>query len=368
MTTEKTSTALARTDHDTAVERAGTMSNEQLELLKRTIARGTTNDEFALFVQTSNRLGLDPFARQIFAVKRWDSREQKEVMSIQVSIDGFRACAARTGLLDGQDGPYWCGADGVWKDAWLDFKSPPMAAKVLVYRKGSSHPYTGIATYRSYVQTKKDGTPNATWSRGADFMLAKCAEALALRKAFPSELAGVYSTDEMGQAENDNVGTVDAEIVEETKAAPAAAARTETAASPPPSGPSLVTRILAAPSLEALAALGDEVRKLKGSERAEAIEAGKRRQAELQELAAAPPPDVPAVTPPTTAIPTGPELDIITADIITRVEATKVVSDVAVLMKEIGARLPVGSPQRKRAREAADAQVEKLTPAKTAKR
>jgi hypothetical protein len=207
---------------------------------------------------------------------------------------------------------------------------------------------------------------------------ARC-KAMLARDVYPDVLAGCYDIDEAREFDastalravppsDDTVDAVDAEIVEETKAAPAAAARTETAAPPPPSGPSLVTRILAAPSLEALAALGDEVRKLKGSERAEAIEAGKRRQAELQELAAAPPPDVSTVTAPATAIPTGPELDIITADIITRVEAAKVVSDVAVLMKEIGARLPVGSPQRKRAREAADAQVEKLTPAKTAKR
>jgi phage recombination protein Bet len=194
------------------------MTRDQLDLLKRTVAEGTTDDEFSLFMNTSQRLGLDPFAKHIYAVKRpsYDRRTSSYVdkMTIQVGIDGFRAVADRTGENDGQDGPFWCGDDGVWKDAWLH-DADPAAAKVVVYKKGCSKPFTGIATFRSYVQTTKDGKPNRQWQQMPDVMLAKCAEALALRKAFPSKLSGVYTPEEMGQA--DNSRAIDAEIVSETK-------------------------------------------------------------------------------------------------------------------------------------------------------
>lgn len=186
-------TSLAVQEHSHEV--AGfNWTQDDIERIKNQICSGFDDGDFKTFLYIAKRRRLDPFAKQIYPVKR------KGKMVIQTGIDGFRLTAERTGKYRGQTPPMWCGKDGVWKDVWLS-DDYPAAAKIGVWVDGNKEPIYAVATWRAYVQMDDKGV-GFMWHKMPDVMLIKCAEAQALRKAFPEDLSGLYTDDEMAQSEN----------------------------------------------------------------------------------------------------------------------------------------------------------------------
>lgn len=183
-------------------------SNSMIDLLRKTIAPKTNDQQFALFAAVVARTGLDPFARQIYAVVR--STSDGPQMTIQTGIDGYRAQADKTGEYAGSDEPVF----GPPCECALAQTVPhPEWASSTVYRRkpGSAErdPYTARVYFDEYVAYDRNGSVTSFWRRMPRNQVGKCAEAAALRKAFSEKLSGVYTSDEMGQADN----VVEAEAV-----------------------------------------------------------------------------------------------------------------------------------------------------------
>lgn len=153
---------------------------EQKDLIKRSIAKGATDDEFKLFAYRCKDMGLDPFKKEIYFVKYGTTPG-----TIIVGIDGFRKIAHRSGKLSGIERGIIRNDDGICVAAWAK-----------VYRSDWTHPAYETISRQEYDTGKNN------WSKMPETMLKKVAEASALRMAFPNELGEVYEQSEMDQAQD----------------------------------------------------------------------------------------------------------------------------------------------------------------------
>jgi phage recombination protein Bet len=168
---------------------------QERELIRSQIAPGCPDQELSYFIKQCVRLGLDPVMRQAYFIKRNQKQGDRWVdkWTLQVSIDGFRAVADRTGAYAGSDD-----ATFEYYEGGVD---QPHNAHVTVWKmvQGQRCPFTASARWAEYFPGEKQGR---MWQKMPHVMLAKVAEALALRKAFPAQLSGVYAPEEMDQAES----------------------------------------------------------------------------------------------------------------------------------------------------------------------
>ena len=171
-------------------------NRDQIELVKRTVCKDATDDELQLFLNVCKRTGLDPFSRQIYAIKRWDSATKSNRVVFQTSIDGYRLTADRSQrYVPGPRPTYTYDANGKLVSAVASVKKQTS--------DGTWHTFEAEAFFAEYVGTNRDGVPTAMWLTKPHVMISKCAEALALRKGFPAELSGVYTHEEMDAASNE---------------------------------------------------------------------------------------------------------------------------------------------------------------------
>lgn len=170
----------------------------QREIIKSVLGADLTDDELDFALINSQRTGLDIFSRQMHVWK------QQGKMIMMTSIDGLRLIARRTGKYSGRSEIQWMGADGVWVDAWIK-EGHPLAARCSVRHMDDPEPTRAVALwaeFAQYVSTDNGRKLRNLWASKPTVMLGKCAEAAALRAAFPVEMSGFYTEDEINTAED----------------------------------------------------------------------------------------------------------------------------------------------------------------------
>jgi phage recombination protein Bet len=189
------------TDSEKAMIEAAGLVHIDRQTQHRELAPRSTVEAF---LYQCRRTGLDPMSRQIYCIPR---KSQGNVQwTTQVSIDGFRVIAEQSGEYAGQGDIEWFTSEREWVDVFIPASKDdhPLAARASVYRKGFDQPIRAVANWDAYAQTDYKGNVTSMWSKMGALMLGKCAEALALRKAFPQDLSGLYTSDEMSQAQQES--------------------------------------------------------------------------------------------------------------------------------------------------------------------
>ncbi|KAF0218825.1 MAG: hypothetical protein FD174_2608 [Geobacteraceae bacterium] len=190
------------------MERQIIVSPDQMAVIKSTIFPESTDDELKLFIYHCQRKGVHPMDKLIHPIKRGGK------VAFQASIDYLRAESESAGDYRGMKQPVY----------EFDEQGRLESATVTVLREinGVEIEFTATAFWTEYYPGEKLGF---MWDKMPRHMLAKCAEALARRQAWPKKLADLYTQEEMAQADNSNTASQNRQQSRSASVKPAPAAR-----------------------------------------------------------------------------------------------------------------------------------------------
>jgi len=219
--------------HPQVQERFGVDQSTWRVLVESTFPGAITPEAVILALGYCKSRGLDPLKKMVHIVPVWDSKQKKNVETVWPSVAEMRVTAHRTKEYAGCDETVF-GEEIEQTFEGKDYKGNalkihvkfPSYAQVTVYRMvaGVRCPFPGprLLWRESYGQRGKAEVPNDKWAKSSSYMIEKCAEAAALRKAFPEELGNDLAAEEMeGRVVNDaGTVTIDGETGEVMPAKP----------------------------------------------------------------------------------------------------------------------------------------------------
>lgn len=170
--------------------------------LKTSLYPGASDASVDLVLAYCKAAGLDPMKKPVHIVPMYDSKAREMRDVVMPGIGLYRTDAARTGEFAGMSKPVFgpmvterVGSRDVTFPEWCE---------VTVYRQlrgGHIAEYTAVEYWIENYAIKggrdQDQSPNAMWSKRPRGQIAKCAEAQALRKAFPEAVGSQPTAEEM---------------------------------------------------------------------------------------------------------------------------------------------------------------------------
>ena len=220
--------------HPAVQERFGVSRAEWKVLCEAVWPLAKTPEGIILALAYCKSRNLDPLKRVVHIVPIYNSKTQREEETVWPGIAEHRTTAQRTGNYAGLDAPRFgpsitrtftgrsrlgFGRDAAWKDDEPVEVTFPEWCEMTLYRMVQGHrvPFPGPRVYWLEYYNKKGRAseiPNEQWHRRPSYMLEKCAEAGALRRAFPEELGDEFTVEEVGfWSRSNDAKAVEAEVV-----------------------------------------------------------------------------------------------------------------------------------------------------------